>query len=476
MSIVLNDLHSKETMLANMNKMNSFGLRLTGTKGQNDFCAWLKDECKNMGYEVLSTPYTFDKWESKDYSLKIDGKEVHVSSPFPYSGLTGEDGVTAKLTTVFNNPIGFIKAAGKIGVCRLKNLSLMSSKIAFNKRNSVPADLEVEKSYRGPVSTSFVKTLMTFWAPKFSGLKGMIVIWEGMSDDMVEGQVLNFILSYLKVPMLWVNESTGKEVLKAAKAHKEATLKLTGSIEKANTESFCCILKGTDTSSNEAIIVNTHTDGCNFSEENGPIGILAMMDYFKKHPTKKTIIFAFVTGHFRLPIFRIGIMTSNQATGKWLNDNKALWNGEKYKAIAGCSVEHLGCTEWKDVNGKYQKTNDIDAELVYTGNKNMDKIYYEAIKDRTLIRTMTLRGHNTMHFGEGQPLSKKHIPEIALVTAPDYLCSVDPTGNEHMDKFNLDLMYEQVQTFINCVNIIDTKTKKEIGKSQAYSFGLGRLK
>jgi len=304
----------------------------------------------------------------------------------------------------------------------------------------------------------------------------MIVIWEGMSDDMVEGQVLNFILSYLKVPMLWVNESTGKEVLKAAKAHKEATLKLTGSIEKANTESFCCILKGTDTSSNEAIIVNTHTDGCNFSEENGPIGILAMMDYFKKHPTKKTIIFAFVTGHFRLPIFRIGIMTSNQATGKWLNDNKALWNGEKYKAIAGCSVEHLGCTEWKDVNGKYQKTNDIDAELVYTGNKNMDKIYYEAIKDRTLIRTMTLRGHNTMHFGEGQPLSKKHIPEIALVTAPDYLCSVDPTGNEHMDKFNLDLMYEQVQTFINCVNIIDTKTKKEIGKSQAYSFGLGRLK
>ncbi|UKI14286.1 MAG: hypothetical protein L6V85_09530 [Clostridiales bacterium] len=66
-----------------------------------------------------------------------------------------------------------------------------------------------------------------------------------------------------------------------------------------------------------------------------------------------------------------------------------------------------------------------------------------------------------MHFGEGQPLSKKHIPEIALVTAPDYLCSVDPTGNEHMDKFNLDLMYEQIQTFINCVNLIDGKNQKK---------------
>ena len=144
--------------------------------------------------------------------------------------------------------------------------------------------------------------------------------------------------------------------------------------------------------------------------------------------------------------------------------------------IAGVSMEHLGCTEWKDVNGVYTKTNDIDTELVYTGNKNLDKIYYEAIKDRTLVRTTTLRAHNTMHFGEGQPLSKKRIPEIALVTAPDYLCSVDSSGNEHMDKFNLDLMYEQIQTFINCVNLIDEKSKKEIGKSQGMSFGLGRLK
>ena len=267
-----------------------------------------------------------------------------------------------------------------------------------------------------------------------------------------------------------------KKVLAAAKNKKSATLRLVGNIDdNAKTESFHAILKGTG-DTNEAIIINTHTDGCNFSEENGGIGILPMMKYFKAHPTKRTLIFVFVTGHFRLPVFREGIMTSNQATGRWLAENKNLWNGKTYKAVAGVSVEHLGCTEWKDVNGVYTKTNDIDTELVYTGNKNLDKIYYEAIKDRKNVRTTTLRAHNTMHFGEGQPLSKKHIPEIALVTAPDYLCSVDPTGNEHMDKFNLDLMYEQIQTFINCVNLIDGKTRKEIGKSQGMSFGLGKLK
>ena len=81
-----------------------------------------------------------------------------------------------------------------------------------------------------------------------------------------------------------------------------------------------------------------------------------------------------------------------------------------------------------------------------------------------------------MHFGEGQPLSKKGIPEIALVTAPDYLCSVDAAGNAHMDKFNLELMYQQLHTFARCIMLLDEKSKKEIGRSQPYSFGIGRLK
>ena len=81
-----------------------------------------------------------------------------------------------------------------------------------------------------------------------------------------------------------------------------------------------------------------------------------------------------------------------------------------------------------------------------------------------------------MPFGEGQPLSKKGIPEIALVTAPDYLCSVDPTGNAHMDKFDLELMYQQLHTFARCIMLLDAKSKKQIGKSQPYSLGLGKLK
>ena len=48
MTIFLNDLPSKESVMENMQKMNSFGSRLTGTKGQNAYTAWLKDEIAKM--------------------------------------------------------------------------------------------------------------------------------------------------------------------------------------------------------------------------------------------------------------------------------------------------------------------------------------------------------------------------------------------------------------------------------------------
>lgn len=471
MEIFKEDLFSKTEVSRAMDNMNSFGIRLTGSKGQSDFVDYLKSEIKKTGLSVVEKEYAFDRWQSDSASLTVDGEQIKISSVFPYSGLTPDEGVTGRLVKVKNSAVGFKRARGKIGVVEIKNLRRISSKVAFDKRRSYPENLEIEKSYRGPVSTAFVKTLLTFGSLKHSGAKAIICIWRDMSDEMVEGQYLNFIMDYLSVPVVWVNSTEGDKVLKAAAEKKSATVTVKGSIERgAKTSSFYTVIGGTE-NTKEAVIVNTHTDGLNFCEENGAVGMLSMIKYFKAHPTKRNLIFAFVTGHFRLPKFRTGF---DQATSRFLADFKSLWSGKTYKAVAGCSVEHLGCTEYKDIDGKYQKTNDVDVELVYTGNKKVDKIYYEALEGRKVCRTMTLRGHNFMHFGEGQPLFNKKIPEIALVTAPDYLCSVD--ANHHMDKFNLDLMCEQIETFVRCVLLLDEKSAKQIGKAQGYSLGLGRLK
>ncbi len=68
---------SKDFLLNGMNTMNSFGTRLTGSKGHNDFIKWLKEEIARMNIPVYSDPFYFRRWEEKRSSIEIiDGNEI----------------------------------------------------------------------------------------------------------------------------------------------------------------------------------------------------------------------------------------------------------------------------------------------------------------------------------------------------------------------------------------------------------------
>ncbi len=81
---------------------------------------------------------------------------------------------------------------------------------------------------------------------------------------------------------------------------------------------------------------------------------------------------------------------------------------------------------------------------------------------------MTLRGHNLLHFGEGQNFFTMGVPEISLVPAPYYLCVVSDT--HEMEKFDIDLMTEQTETFARLIERIEKISAKELGRSDFYSF------
>ena len=194
----------------------------------------------------------------------------------------------------------------------------------------------------------------------------------------------------------------------------------------------------------------------------------------KDKKLERTHIFVFVTGHFRLPRFKDIDGGGIQATSKWLAMHRDLWDGKQghLKAVAGVSIEHLGCKEWSVVDGEYKETGPVQTELVYTGNMTLDDLYMDTVKERENVKTMTLRGHNFLHFGEGQPLFNAGIPEISLVTAPDYLCVV--SDSHEMEKFDIDLMYDQTKTFYSIIKKLDTMSKKEIGDCDNYSLVTGK--
>ena len=325
----------------------------------------------------------------------------------------------------------------------------------------------IEKKYEGPVITSFVQCFYGMIS-KLSKAKAVILIWKGIHDDCVEGQYLSFITDYQKIPMLWVNETNGKKIIKAAKEHKKAKFVLEAEIEEhAFTESFYCILKGKNQKEN--VIINTHTDGTNCIEENGAVALLQLMKNLKDQELGRNHIFVFTTGHFRLPRFEDKRTGSFQSASRWLAMHRELWDGkgDNFKCVANLTVEHLGCREWRDIDGAYKCTGNPEVELVYTGNKFVDKLYIDAVRERKNVRTLTLRGHNALHFGEGQNFFTMRIPEISLVPAPYYLCVVSDT--HEMEKFDVDLMTQQTQTFARLIEKIENVSAKELGRSDLYS-------
>lgn len=472
MKIDLTGITSPELLQQEVEKMNSFGVRLTGTKAQRNFIKYIKSQIHEMGLETFSDPSRFMRWEEKSKKIVINAEdgdiEVPISSAFPYSGETPAEGITAPLTLVNEKHVGYLTTAGKIAVVEVNELDFLPSEIAFDEKGrSIPEGLTLPSHYNGPVATAFVNFPFLRMA-KLAGAKAVICIWKGINDDCIEGQYLPFILGYQGIPAVWVNSKNGQKVIEEAKKGSTATFTLEAEIEKyAKTESFWCVLDGEE--DGESVIINTHTDGTNCIEENGPIAMLAMIKYLKDKPLKRTHIFVFVTGHFRLPNFKNIDGGGVQATSKWLMAHRSHWDGKEghLKAVAGLSVEHLGCKMWKTEDGEYKQTGDVETEIVYTGNQKLDDIYFDSLDERTKVYTLTLRGHNFLHFGEGQPLFNCGIPEIALVTAPDCLCVI--SENDEMDKFDAELMYEQIVSFIKMALMIEELSTEEIGPCDSYS-------
>ncbi len=462
---------SPAQMREQVEKMNALGVRLTGSLPHKQFIESLKQQLRDMGLRVYSDPHYFNRWEAKRASIVLHGADgtenVPVSSAFPYSGETPPEGVTGELVLLKSKRIGFLEARGKIAVAKVGNLNQIPSKVAFDERRSQPEDLHLPKNYSGPVATSFVN--FPFLAnAKAAGVKAVICIWQGLPDALVQGQYLPFIMDYQGIPALWVNETVGRRVIEAAEAGKRATFTLEADWERnCESETFYCMLDGDNP--DEAVIINTHTDGTNCIEENGPIALIALIRALKDKPLHRRHIFVFTTGHFRLPDFRDNLGGGVQATSRWLADHQDLWNGKRghIRAVAGVSVEHLGCLDWQPDGAAYGPPGDIAPEMVYTGNRMMDDIYYTALEGRERVRTLTLRGHNFLHFGEGQPLFNVHIPEIALVTAPDSLCVI--SESHEMEKFDEKLMFDQTQTFMNCLTMLDDLPREAIGPCERYS-------
>lgn len=459
--------------------LNRFGVRLTGTKAHRDSIDYLERELRRMGLEVHRDRHPFTKWEPRAWSLTaLDGLEggqtLSVAGYFPYSGTTGPEGRVAELAPCGTAPGDFRGAAGKIALVEVP-VSNLPSFLLFRKRSAFPASEGIPFWVSSPVLSSVLKRPDLARA-KAAGALGVIAVWKGVSSATVQGQTLPFTTALQDCPTLWVDAPTGDRLGRLAASRAKVRMVLDAEVDRdASTDTIYAILPGT--SGTESILINTHTDGPNAAEENGAVGLLAMASHFARQPAesrRRDMVFAFVTGHFQLPQFGHG---HEQATTRWLRDHPELWDGKggHKRAVAGLTLEHLGCKEWRDKDDRTgaHETGRLETELVYTGNPVMDRLYLDALAGRKKVRSITLRPVNGLHFGEGQPLFEAGIPNIALVPAPDYLCAAGENG--YLDRLDPAFMHEQVRSFISMASALDATPTERLGKPEPYAGFLHHL-
>ncbi|MFD3163310.1 hypothetical protein [Herpetosiphon sp. NSE202] len=451
--------------------LEALGPRLTGSEAHQRFIEFLAAELTALGCEVQRDRYYFTRWEAQKWGLALQNanrSETAITTSFyyPYSGCTPAEGILGELVDCGKSPGNFQQAAGKIALVEVAVPALPTMLFIHPTKAAQASTTQLPKTLRNPTLGSFLGG-PDLQAAKKAGVKGVICMWSKISSANAEDQYLPFTTNYQECPALWIDHSTGQQLKQAAAQGQQIRFTLEATLtEQSPTESLYVVLPSQ--TSNESILINTHTDGPNAPEENGALGLLALVRWFKNQSLERNLIFIFATGHFQLP--QLG--KHGQATSTWLAEHPALWNGQQFRAVAGVTLEHLGCSEWHDNRAftSYQPTTQPEIELTYTTSPMLEQLYYTALLQRTKQRVLTILPINNIYFGEGEPFYKANIPTISLIPAPNYLCATP--SNAAIDKLDFDLMQQQIETFARVIGLIDQTSSSRLGVAEPQPFSL----
>jgi hypothetical protein len=285
-----------------------------------------------------------------------------------------------------------------------------------------------------------------------AGAKAVVYVWNGFSEANAQWQMQPFFGPPTPVPTLWVGETDGA-ALKAA-AEKGASLKVVlDATEHPDTASDTVwgVLPG---STDEVVVVNTHTDGCNATEENGGLAVTSLAWALSRLPVaqrRRTYVFLMTTGHFSHGFIR--------GAESWQKANPELMA----RAVACMTCEHLGAREWRDVAGVYRDTGRFTPGTAYTPTKPMAQLFslVVAATGAEPMSAVDPAAPGQRFYGEGSSFWRAGVPTVAYITGPDYLMAAPPKGGE-IDKLDKARLHQELVVFARTLERIDQMSKAEI--------------
>jgi hypothetical protein len=454
-------LPTANDMYRGVKHMVDLGQRLPGSDPHNAFIDWLDQGFRSAGCQMLAPDvFPFTRWLPETWSLELlegPGRgPVPVASYMPYSGNTPPSGVVAPLA--YLGPVPPLALAGdpqdimslRAAIERLRGeladwakaaiagipggvagriVMVDSQTSPLTERDFAPLTTYAYNPGTSPLATPNFKRIALSLIPSASvfadaGAAGLLVTLDA-SPACAAGQYGPYGSAITGLPGFLMDRDTGAKLRKYAQALPKARLTLTASVEPSSTRQLVGILPG-DGSTDELMILNTHTDGMNAFEENGGVGLVALARYFSRLPRgrrlKRSLVFSAVSGHFAGPAL--------PQTRGFIDRHPDL----VARAAASVTIEHLGASEWLDDARGYHPTGGPDMFIVWHSQTGgIAGPVVESMKANDLVHSRALRPAGDYMIAVGTAFNESGVPTVSSIVAPNYMVSWADDG--HLHKF-----------------------------------------
>lgn len=394
--------------------------------------------------------------------MKVPGNEINpdilVAGYAPYSGTTSAKGVTAPLVYLNNDtPATAENAAGKIVVydvpqTQLPLLAFAALAMGIHEPVQFATDAATKIYDRPFLNNGGI--LDRLEQLEEAGAAGAIAILP-VAHETAFGNYTPYEGDLLNSPTLYVGKEAGARLKQLAQTQTPVTLTLTADIAETTTRNLFGVLPGV---SNELTVVNSHTDGTNYIEDNGPDAIIGMAQYMVRLPKAnrpRTMMFMLSAGHF----------TGGRAIRKFIADHQS--DGLIGRIASVVTIEHLGAKEWEpDANGVLQPTGKNEASATFMpqikalADATVDMYAHANVGWGAALKPMSpdnvgKDGKDPVWPGEGQYFYQAgKIPTANYITGPYYLLNwgvstVDKTDFDRMRK--LMIAFTQMQLNLSTV-------------------------
>lgn len=444
--------------------LDSLKLRSTASPSHKKFVDWLDARLDEIpGLERREHWVTIDRWLEREVSLMagpVAGalQNVPVASAVPYSKVSsGAPG--ALIYVPLNQAIDSADVAGKIVLRDAGTGTVPSAAFTALEWWLYDPDFTLTATigdiYEREWISAVDRRIQDMQAAGEAGAAGMVFI-QGFPLEQVRGHYTPYTGDRWPLPAVYVGVDEGEVLKQLADTSGRARIVVTATEGLVPTRSLFATLPG---QSAERIVIQSHTDGTNVHEDNGPLVILEMARYFAQFPVEcrpKTLEFAFTTGHFYL-----------REAGAGVYSQQLDFDYEDGTVAMALVLEHMGTRNYDAV----PRGDGLPGrEMVLTGlfepmsmfinsSPLLAETALQTVVEHDLRGSLALRGadapgpHIPLHFsfgGEGTGYARHLIPTVAYITAPWPLFN-PAFGLEVLDK---DLLYRQTLMFTDFVHKI----------------------